>query len=267
VSTTELVRKAPRRDLRDGTSRVGWGLLGLASIVAAWQLAVWIGGLPPTVLPSPAAVVARLFAQPGLFVEQGLVTLGEILVGFLLAGVIGVLLGVLIALSSVAERLVYPVLIVSQAVPKVAVAPLFVIWFGFGREANIIMAVVVAVFPIIINTALGISSLGAGYIRLGRAFRGTTLRIFWKIRFPAALPSIFAGLKLGITLATIGAVVGEFLAGQTGLGYLTNFAAGQLDTELAFAAILALSVLGVALFYAVVALESLVVRWEPSNVR
>lgn len=244
-----------------------WGVIGLVAVVVVWELVAVIADLPSVTLPRPWAVFQRIFDDPVIFWDQGLVTLREILIGFVVAAVAGILLGILIATSQVIERVFYPVLVVSQAVPKVAIAPLFVIWFGFGATANVAMAGVIAIFPVIINTALGISAINSGYIKLGKSMGANKIRMFWMIRFPAALPNIFAGLKLAITLATIGAVVGEFLAGQTGLGYLTNFAAGQLDTELAFASIVMLSVLGVVLFYAVVAIEHFLVRWRPSEVR
>jgi NitT/TauT family transport system permease protein len=145
----------------------------------------------------------------------------------------------------------------------VAIAPLFLIWFGFGGRTNAILALSTAVFPVVINTALGLTEINRDLIRLGRVMGGSPLRVFWYIRLPAALPSIFAGLKVSITLATIGAIVGELVAGQEGLGYLAQYAAGQLKTNYTFACIVVLSLLGVALFYLMVYIEGAVIRWRP----
>jgi NitT/TauT family transport system permease protein len=164
------------------------------------------------------------------------------------------------AWSPIVEALFYPVLVVSQAVPKIAVAPLFLVWLGFGMATNAVLALLVAVFPVIVNTLLGLTSLDANYIKLGRIMGANSWRLFVRIRLPAALPSIFAGLKVAMTLATIGAIVGELISGQRGLGGVVQTAAGQAETTLAFAAVAALSLLGIVLFYAVALAEKIVVR-------
>ena len=245
-------------------SRIGWGLLGFLLLLLGWQVLVTYSGLPEVVLPSPSAVVVEIAQKDPMLIGQGLVTLQEILIGLGLSIVIGFPLAICIAFSRILSRLLYPLLIVSQAVPKVAVAPLFLIWFGFSAMSNALLALLIAVFPIVINTTLGLSEINPELVQLGRIMGGNGPRVFWKIRFPAALPSIFAGLKLSMTLATIGAIVGELVAGQRGLGYLSQFAAGQLDTVLTFACIVAMSLLGLALFYAVVLLEFVTIRWRPA---
>ncbi len=242
---------------------IGWSCGGFAIILAVWQAAVWIGHLPDVLLPGPIGVFNEIIAIHGVLLENGLVTLREILIGFGLSVLFGFPLAIAIAFSRPVARLLYPVLIVSNAVPKVAVAPLFLIWFGFGAKTNAILALLTAVFPIVINTALGLTEINRDLVKLGRVMGGTPARVFWYIRLPAALPSIFAGLKVSITLATIGASVGELVAGQAGLGYLAQFSAGQLKTNYTFACIVVLSLMGVALFYTMVGLEATIIRWRP----
>lgn len=237
-----------------------FGLAGIALLVVVWQLIVVLTDQPETTLPSPMAVAESIRDNAKFLWEATLVTAGEILIGFLLALIVGNAIAVMISLSKFAERLLYPVLVLLNTVPKVALAPLIIIWFGFGRTTNAVLTLVIAVFPVIVNTTLGLESCGHEYLRLGRAMGGNGMRMFMKIRIPFAMPSILAGTKLAMTFGTIGAVVGELLAGQAGLGYIAQFSAGQLDTPLTFAAIVVLSTLGLLLFYFVVIAEYFVLR-------
>jgi NitT/TauT family transport system permease protein len=253
---------ASRRGV-NGLLSLAWSLGGFAIILVAWQIVVVAGKLPEVLLPGPIAVFDEIIAIHDVLLKNGLVTLREIVIGFGLAILVGFPLAIAIAFSRPLERLLYPVLIVSNAVPKVAIAPLFLIWFGFGGKTNAVLALLTAVFPVVINTALGLSELNPDLVKLGRVMGGSSLRVFWYIRLPAALPSIFAGLKVSITLATIGAIVGELVAGQEGLGYLAQYAAGQLKTNYTFACIVVLALLGVVLFYLMVYLEQITIRWKP----
>ncbi len=248
--------------LRGSLEHMFWGLLGLALLILAWHAAVVFGRLPDIVLPSPMAVVAEMARRPDLLLHNAMVTLREILIGFGLAIAVGFPIAIAISFSQPLRRIIYPLLIVSNAIPKVAIAPLFLLWLGFGETTDISIALLVAVFPIVINTTLGLTEVSQELVRLGRIMGGSRWRVFWKIRFPSALPSIFAGLKVSMSLATVGAVVGELVAGEAGLGYLTQFAAGQLQTTLVFAAIVSLSILGVLLFYAIAAIEALAIQWK-----
>ncbi|MES2536458.1 MAG: ABC transporter permease [Pseudomonadota bacterium] len=233
-----------------------WALLSFSIALFVWQAVVSLGQYQEVVLPGPWAVMLEIIKRRELLLVHSLVTLREIGIGFALSVVIGMPIGAAVAFSKPLSRLLMPLLVVSNSIPKVAIAPLFLIWFGFGQLTNIVLAVLVAIFPIVINTTLGLTHIDPDLIRLGRVMGGSPLRIFWRMRVPAALPSIFAGLKLAITLATIGVIVGEMIAGQAGLGYLAQYASGQLLTVMAFAAIVVMSVLGVMLFYAVAWLES-----------
>jgi NitT/TauT family transport system permease protein len=241
---------------------VAWGIASLAMVILVWQLVVVLTGLPEATLPAPLDVAREIVDEREAMVSNGWVTLREILLGFGIAVVVGLLLAVAMAFSTVAERLLSPLLIVSQAVPKVVVAPLFLVWFGFGLSMNAGIAAVTAVFPVIVNAILGLKGITTDYIRLGEIMGGSRWRLFWRIRLPLALPSMFAGFKLAITFATIGAVVGELVAGQAGLGYLAQFGAGQLDTVLSFAAVVVVSFLGIVLYYAVVGIERIVLAWQ-----
>ncbi|GGF22731.1 ABC transporter permease [Subtercola lobariae] len=243
--------------------RVGtglWGLAGIVVLVLLWQVIVMVTNQPQTTLPSPIAVAQSIAKNASLLWSGVLVTAREIVIGFALAVVIGNLIAVLLSLSRFAERLLYPTLVLLNTVPKVAIAPLIIIWFGFGPTTNAILTLVIAIFPVIVNTTLGLQSCGDDYLRLGKAMGGNGLRLFFKIRVPFAMPSILAGTKLAMTFGTTGAVVGELLAGQAGLGYVSQFSAGQLDTPLTFAAIVVLSALGLVLFYLVVIAEYFILR-------
>jgi NitT/TauT family transport system permease protein len=168
---------------------------------------------------------------------------------------VGIPLAVAIASSRLVERLIYPMLVTSNAVPKIALAPVFIAWFGLGSVPRVVMAAMLALFPIVISTVVGLVGVDPALILLGRAANAGSSRIFRLIRLPAALPSILGGLKVGVTLALTGAVVGEFVGGNTGLGYVIEQAQGNLRMSLAFAAIVLLAVIGVILFYLIDILE------------
>jgi NitT/TauT family transport system permease protein len=255
-----------RARLRAGASRlVDWGAapFSICLFIAIWQAVVVVFSLPDYVLPAPAAVFDELTGSAAgpLWSELGTTTI-EVIEGFVVATVVGVLIAVIIAASRVAERLIYPMLVILQAVPKVAIAPLFLAWFGLGTEPRILVAGLLAIFPIIINTSVGLIGVDPGLLTLARSTGAKAHRVFWQVRLPAALPSFFAGLKLGIALAVVGAVVGEFIGGDSGLGFILMSAQGNLNIALAFAALTLLAALGVVLFYAVVAVESFLVRWR-----
>lgn len=251
--------RAKDRPARRGDFRFLWSIAGFALVFIGWQMAVVIGQYPEIVLPSPVAVAHEFIDKRALLLQHSLITLYQIAVGFFWSLAIGIPVAFAVAFSPWLSKLLMPVLIVMNSIPKVAIAPLLLLWFGFGSLTNIVLAVSVAIFPIVINTALGFSQVNPELLKLGRIMGGNKFRIFWYIRLPAGLASIFAGLKLGITLATIGVIVGEMIAGQAGIGYLSQYAASQLLTVMAFACIFAMSALGVALFYMIVGLEYLTI--------
>jgi NitT/TauT family transport system permease protein len=243
------------------------GCVSIVSVALLWQLAVTIFPIPSYLLPSPTEIGSVMVSHFGLQMTHALVTVREILLGFALAVLIGVPIAVAITFLPVFEKLFYPILVATQAIPKVAVAPLFLVWFGFGESPKVAMATVIAVFPIIIDTAVGLRAIDPDMVRLAKSMRAGSLRTFWKVRLPIALPNIFAGLKMAMTFAVIGAVVGEFVAGQSGLGYLIQAATGSLQTTVAFASIVLLSLIGIVLFFIVEALERVFVPWHRSTDR
>lgn len=266
-SPVDAVKRPATAGLTRPSGWPGWilVLLSFAFVVGLWWLVILLFSVPAYVLPSPLAVAEEIVASRGLLTRNLLVTLNEVLVGFGVAVLIGFPLAMAIAFSRVLDRLIYPMLVAGQAVPKVAVAPIMVLWFGFGFQSNVAVAASIAVFPVVVNTALGFKSIDPDLVRLGRSMGATQLRLLRKVRVPNALPNIFVGLKLGITFAVIGAVVGEFIAGSAGLGYLIQLATGQLRTVLAFASIVVLSFLGIALFYIVEGIERVSVKWHDSQ--
>src|SRR6185437_5619540 len=223
--------------------------LGLVSLVCAavlWQLAVTIFPIKSYLLPSPVAIGTAMVIQFPYQAQHAVVTLREVLVGFGLAVLIGIPTAVAITFVPVVEKLFYPILVATQAVPKVAVA------------------VVIAVFPVIVDTAVGLRAIDPDMVRLARSMQAGPFKTFWKVRLPVALPNIFAGLKMAMTFSVIGAVVGEFVAGTSGLGYLIQAATGTLQTTVAFASVVLLSFMGIVLFLIVEAFERIFVSWHPS---
>ncbi|TDC86470.1 ABC transporter permease [Actinomadura sp. 7K507] len=240
-----------------------WYVLAIALVVAVWQGFVLLGRTPDYLLPTPAQVAEALSTYREPLLREGWVTLRGILLAFGVSAVLGVAIAVPMAFSRVVERLGYPLLVMSQAVPKVALGPLFIVWFGFGLTTNVLIAVSVAIFPIIVNTVLGLTSIDPDLVRLGRSMGASRRRLFRLVRMPSALPSVLAGLKVAVTFAVIGVVVGEFIVGGAGLGYLTISASGNQNVPLLFACVISLAVLGALLFAAVDLLERIALRRHP----
>lgn len=236
-------------------------------IFATWWLAIEIFSIKAYLLPYPHDVLATLWTERVQLLQEGWVTLQESLWGFGLAVVVAVPIAMLVTFSRIAERTIYPILVVTQVIPKVAIAPLLIIWMGFGISAKILLAFLVAFFAIVVNTATGLASLDIKMVHLARSMGASTWQIFVRFRLPNSLPIFFAGLKVGVTLALIGAIVGEFVASSQGLGFLTVVAMGSLKTRLVFAAITAMAVVGVGMYAAVEALERLLIPWSRTSAR
>jgi NitT/TauT family transport system permease protein len=236
-------------------------LFAFAGALGVWWLVKWGFGWQAFILPSPAEVAQTLWRQRSFLPEHAWVTLLETLEGFVLAIVIGVSLAVAIAYSRTLERSIYPLLVALNAVPKLALAPILVLWMGFGAGPKVVMVVLLCVFPIVLSTATGLKSTATELDELIRSLTASELQAFRKVRFPAALPHIFVGLKVGISLAVIGAVIGEFVGATHGLGYVIVASGQNADTTLAFASIAVLAALSVVLFYLLVALERLLIPW------
>lgn len=259
-NTLEAAARQRRRERirRDRIGSLAYPVGMIVAALALWEAAARLFSIPPYLLPAPSAILLSMSKNSAVLIKESIGTTFEILLGFALSVVVGVPLALAIYLWRPFARAVYPVLVSSQAVPKVAIAPLFLVWFGFGLMPKVLIAFLIAFFPVVINTAMGLASLEREKIYLARSMGLGPIATFFKIQLPNALPSIFAGLKISITFAVVGAVVGEFVGGQGGLGYLLLIANGNMDTALLFAGIVALTVLGIVLFALIGLLERLV---------
>ena len=236
-------------------------------LLVIWWLAIEIFEIKAYLLPYPTDVLATLWTERAQLLQEGWVTLQESLWVFGLAVVVAIPIAMLVTFSRLAERTVFPILVVTQVIPKVAIAPLLIVWMGFGISAKILLAFLVAFFAIVVNTATGLASLDIKMVHLARSMGASTWQTFVRFRLPNSLPIFFAGLKVGVTLALIGAIVGEFVASGQGLGFLTVVAMGSLNTRLVFAAIIAMAIVGVGMYAAVEALERLLIPWSRTSER
>jgi NitT/TauT family transport system permease protein len=233
--------------------------------LVVWEIAVRAFSVQTFVLPAPSDIFAEFALAPAYLARNALYTLYSTVAGFALAVVIGFALAVAIVHSKFLERTLYAYLVVLNSIPKVALAPLFVMWLGVGVEPKIAIALMIAVFSIVIDTILGLRSVDPDMISLARASRASQWQILFRIRLPNALPSMFAGMKVGIAFALVGAIVGEFVAGQVGLGAVILQAQGSFDSARAFAAIVILGVMGTVLFYLVEFAERMLLPWHTSQ--
>jgi NitT/TauT family transport system permease protein len=240
-------------------------LTTLALLIAGWQVVVVAFRVPEYLLPAPSGIVGAMVAEWRYLATHTLVTLYEILIGFALASAIGVSLAMLIVYSPVVERGIYPLLAASQAVPKIAVAPLLIFWAGLGLLPKVLVAFAISFFPVVIDTVVGLRSVEPEMLHLARSMGAGERKIFFKIRFPSALPNLFAGLKVAVTLAVVGAIVGEFIQADQGLGYALQQATSVLNTRLAFATIAILAVMGIVLFFTVEWVERRLTPWSAAR--
>lgn len=257
MANPSIARRRRLQSIGDVTLPV----LGAVCAIGAWWTATDIFGVPPILLPSPPAVLAAGIEFRDHLIRQALTTLGETLQGFGLACVVGIGLGLAIAGSWVVERMLYPLLAALNAVPKPAFAPLLAVWLGFGTQPKVIMAFFIAFFPIVLATATGLTSTPKEMSELARSLSASRWQTFIKIRFPAAMPQIFVGLKVALPLALIGAVICEFVNGSIGLGAIIAQSGATADTAVAFASITILGIMGAGTFYLLVALERLALPW------
>jgi NitT/TauT family transport system permease protein len=241
--------------------------LTLVVFLFAWEAATRGGLVAPYILPAPSTIVLRLAASWTTLVPHILFTTIEIVLGFLLAVVGGIALAIATAYLPVFERSIYPWIVASQAVPKVAIGPLFVLWMGFGLLPKVVIAFLIAFFPIMIDTVVGLRSVEPDSVLLLRSMGARRWKTFYYLNLPSALPNIFGGMKVGITLATVGAIVGEFIGANEGLGYVLIVATGNLDAPLVFAALVLISVLAVIFYAAVELVEDFFIWWHVSKRR
>jgi NitT/TauT family transport system permease protein len=241
--------------------------LAAIGFVVVWQLVVWIGDYPAFILPGPALVADRFVRAwvEGTMWPHVTTTLTEVTLGLLVGGIAGLAIGILLARSRLAERLISPYLVAAQATPILALAPLIALWLGTGLSSRVLICALICFFPIAVSTLVGVRSVDGRLLELARALRATRWQTLREIEVPSALPAIFGGLRVGVTLAVVGAIVAEWAGGERGLGVLINLARGSLfDIPLMFATLLTIALLGVTLYLAVVIVER---RLVPSAAR
>ncbi len=257
-----------KQALRQRTRKHGRWLLpvSIGAALLAWQALVSLRGLPPYLLPPPLLVAERFgrALADGTLLRQAAVTLLEVLLGLLAGSLTATLLGYLLARSRTLENLIGPYLVASQAIPLVAIAPLLVIWFGPGIFSKILICSLIVFFPVLINTIVGLRAVPENLRDLMLSMRASRTQILTKLEIPAALPVLLGGLRIGATLSVIGAVVGEFVGANEGLGFLINVARGQYDTALVFVVVFTLIVMALALYGLVILIEKKVLRWQNS---
>jgi NitT/TauT family transport system permease protein len=236
----------------------------LAVLVLLWEVAVRALHVPEFLLPPPSAVGQALVGAPALLLYHSWITTYETVLGFAAAVAIGVPIAALIVLSPNSYRALVPILVMIQAIPKVAVAPILLIWLGAGLDSKVAMAVLIAFFPIIVDTATGLTSANPDLILMARSLGASRWQTLLEIQFPTALPMMFSGLKVAITLAVVGAVIAEFVGAEEGLGYLILHYSARRETAEVLACIILLGVLGIVLFGIVSALERVCVWWKPA---
>jgi NitT/TauT family transport system permease protein len=235
--------------------------------ILLWEALARFGGLPAFILPSPLAVIQRLILAmtDGSLLRHTTTTLFEVLLGLLTGASIATIVGYAIAKSQVFESVASPFLVASQAVPVVAIAPLLIIWFGQGIFSKVLICALIVFFPVLVNTIVGLRAVPRSLNELMRSLRASRWQMLWYLEIPAALPIFLGGLRIGATLSVIGAVVGEFVGADQGLGFLINVGRGQYDTALVFVAVFTLVALALTLYGIVIFLEHRLLAWQDKN--
>jgi NitT/TauT family transport system permease protein len=239
--------------------------LFLAMMVVVWDITIRLFKIPPYQIPAPQDVILTLVADWRMLLKETWPTLNATVWGFLLAAAFGIPIAMLIAGSKTIESYVYPLLVFSQSVPKIAIAPLFVVWFGFGLFPKVLSAFMLGFFPVVVSAVQGFKSVEPEMMDLGRAMEANRWQLFRMIALPHAMPAIFAGLKVSITLAVVGAVVGEFVGSSEGLGVVLQRSIGNFELPTMFAALVILALIGVVLFWAIDVIERFIIPWHASQ--
>ncbi|MGI6877210.1 ABC transporter permease [Microbacterium sp. gxy059] len=237
----------------------------LVVVLVAWWVATEFAGVPPYLIPSPSDTWAAFSDNATYLADHTWVTTYETIIGFVIAVVIGVLVAVVMVYSSGLEKTLYPIILFAQVIPKIAIAPLFIVWLGFGMGPKILVAVLMAFFPVVISALSGLRSVDPEILELTSTMGAGRIKTFLKVRLPAALPELLSGLKVAATLAVTGAVVGEFVGANEGLGYVILAANGRIDTAMLFAALIIMSLLGVVLFAIIQIAERFLIPWHASR--
>ena len=235
------------------------------ALFGLWEALVRAFRVPGWLLPPPSAIAEELLSSRALLARHAVVTLEEVLAGFVVALVAGVGLAIAIAYSRLVERSVYPFVIASQTIPIIAIAPLLLVWIGYDIRPKIVVVALISFFPIVVNMVDGLRSVDLDMVQMLRTLGASRWQVFRLLQLPSSLPYLFSGAKIAVAVAVIGAVIGEWVGASSGLGYLMVQAAPRFQTSLVFAAIAVLSVMGVALFGVVSVLERRVLHWRRSD--
>lgn len=266
--SARALRPALRMPALPELQRIGNVLLPVAVLVlavGAWAGAVHAFAIPDYLLPSPEKVIVRISHDRALLWKNGWATLSVILIGFGVSVVVGFALALTVVLNRTAERALMPLIVGSQTIPKIAIAPLFVVWLGFGLTPKVAVTFLITFFPIVVATIAGLKATEPEMLDMVRSMGASPLKTMLKVRLPTALPQVFSGLKIAITSAVVGAIVAEFVGSDTGLGYLLLTSTATLDGVLVWSALLILVVIGIALFAVIAALEKAVIPWHVSQ--
>lgn len=240
-------------------------LLSFGVVLLLWETLVYLFEVKQWLLPAPSAILAEMLKSSGYLWTHTLVTLKEVLIGFVLALVIGILLGVIIAYSPLLEKTLYKLLVATQSIPKVAIAPLLVIWLGLGQLTKVTMVFLMCFFPIMVGMVSGLQSTHRELLELSEVLGANWYQAFLKIRFPASLPYLFNGLRVSVSMAVIGAVISEFVNADKGLGYSLLITTSQMNGPLAFSVVIILAALGIGLFSLVAWLEKRICPWAKTS--
>jgi NitT/TauT family transport system permease protein len=239
----------------------------LLALLGAWQILVPALEISDLVLPTPLAILRSLWSgfYSGLYGSHALVTIGEAAAGFAIAALMGLLVGAAIAQSKLAERVIYPYLIAMQTIPKIAIAPLIIIWFGYGMSSKIVVSAMLAFFPVLVNVIVGLKSCDAGKLDVMRSLSASGLQTFWMLRLPNALPFVFAGLNIAVVFALLGAIVGEFVGAQKGVGSIILQANANLDVPRIFSLLVVLSAIGLTSYLCLELLRRRILFWSETD--
>jgi NitT/TauT family transport system permease protein len=235
-------------------------LVTAAALLLVWQIVVSALHIPAVILPTPVEIAHELWRAFPMLLHHAMPTTLDSLTAFFAASALGVGLAIAITHSPFLRDMLYPNLVLFQLIPKVALAPLFVVWLGIGSESRVAFAAFVSFFPVVISAVVGFANVEASALRLCRSLTASEWQSFVMVRFPFALPAIFSGMKIAMTMAVIGVIIGEFISAQAGLGFYILYASSRMETAIIFAALFVLCVIGVALFGAVALAEQLVHR-------
>ena len=262
MSAKHSVAGLRMQEVKRVLTRLGLALLSAVIVFGLWEIAARAFRIPAYLLPPPSLIFTELSQRMPRILEHATVTTTSMLLGYALGIVVAIPLAMALAYSRLFEATIYPAVVFLQIMPKIAIAPLFIIWFGFGMLPKVLLVFLLTFFPIVVSAVAGFKSCDPDIIELARATGCGNLRLFFKVRFPSALPELFTGLKVAAALASTAAVVAEFVSSDSGLGYLLLTFNGELLTSMVFGTIIVLGVIGLALYYAVEVLERLLIPWH-----